>query len=154
MCRNLNCTGSIKTVQATFSLMRLNPIAITFRQRSRRTSSRPIMPVSPAMMWTPSLPQEWTRWEMATSRLFPDPEYLDKAEDLDFAVAFARIECHYFINAIFVEEAYILKHADTIQHSQPPSSKADMTSLPHAVLGIASHARKPPHHRTRCAIQW
>ena len=44
------------------------------------------------------------RWEMATSRLFPDPEYLDKAEDLDFAVAFARIECHYFINAIFVEE--------------------------------------------------
>ena len=60
--------------------------------------------------------REWTRWEMATSRLFPDPEYLDKAEDLDFAVAFARIECHYFINAIFVEEAYILNHADKIQH--------------------------------------
>ena len=53
---------------------------------------------------------------MATSRLFPDPEYLDKAEDLDFAVAFARIECHYFINAIFVEEAYILNHAAKIQH--------------------------------------
>ena len=53
---------------------------------------------------------------MATSRLFPDPEYLDKAEDLDFAVAFARIECHYFINAIFVEEAYILNHVDKIQH--------------------------------------
>ncbi len=35
--------------------------------------------------------KEWTRWEMATSRLFPDPEYLDKADDLDFAVAFARI---------------------------------------------------------------
>ena len=59
--------------------------------------------------------KEWTRWEMATSRLFPDPEYLDKAEDLDFAVAFARIECHYFINAIFVEEAYILNHVDAIQ---------------------------------------
>jgi proline iminopeptidase len=60
--------------------------------------------------------KEWTRWEMATSRLFPDPEYLEKAEDLDFAVAFARIECHYFINAIFVEEAHILNHVDTIQH--------------------------------------
>ncbi len=59
--------------------------------------------------------REWTRWEMATSRLFPDPEYLDKAEDLDFAVAFARIECHYFINAIFVEEAYILNHVSVIQ---------------------------------------
>ena len=52
---------------------------------------------------------------MATSRLFPDPEYLDKAEDLDFAVAFARIECHYFINAIFVEEAFILNNVHRIQ---------------------------------------
>ena len=60
--------------------------------------------------------KEWTRWEMATSRLFPDPEYLDKAEDLDFAVAFARIECHYFINAIFVEEAHILHHVERLQH--------------------------------------
>ena len=60
--------------------------------------------------------REWTRWEMATSRLFPDPEYLEKAEDLDFAVAFARIECHYFINAIFVEEAYILNHTEKIEH--------------------------------------
>ena len=60
--------------------------------------------------------REWTRWEMATSRLFPDPEYLDKAEDLDFAVAFARIECHYFTNAIFVEEAYILNHASIISN--------------------------------------
>tara|TARA_A100001234_G_scaffold187965_1_gene172884 strand:- start:845 stop:1804 length:960 start_codon:yes stop_codon:yes gene_type:complete len=60
--------------------------------------------------------KEWTRWEMATSRLIPDVEYLEKADDLDFAVAFARIECHYFINAIFVEEAYILNNVDKIQH--------------------------------------
>lgn len=60
--------------------------------------------------------KEWTRWEMATSRLFPDPEYLEKADDLDFAVAFARIECHYFINGIFVEEGFILKRAKTIDH--------------------------------------
>ena len=60
--------------------------------------------------------KEWTRWEMATSRLFPDPDYLEKADDLDFAVAFARIECHYFINGIFVEEGFILKRAKTIEH--------------------------------------
>ena len=60
--------------------------------------------------------KEWTRWEMATSRLIPDSEYLEKAEDLDFAVAFARIECHYFINAIFVEEAHILNNVEKIQH--------------------------------------
>ena len=70
--------------------------------------------------------KEWARWEMATSRLFPDPEYLDKAEDLDFAVAFARIECHYFINAIFVEEAYILNNVDVIQHI-PRRSFRDVT---------------------------
>ena len=52
---------------------------------------------------------------MATSRLFPDASYLEKAEDLDFAVAFARIECHYFINGIFLDEAHILNHVDTIQ---------------------------------------
>ena len=60
--------------------------------------------------------KEWTRWEMATSRLFPDPEYLEKAEDLDFAVAFARIECHYFINSIFVDEAFILNNCDSISN--------------------------------------
>ena len=60
--------------------------------------------------------KEWTRWEMATSRLFPDPEYLEKADDLDFAVAFARIECHYFINGIFVEEGFILKRTKAIEH--------------------------------------
>ena len=60
--------------------------------------------------------KEWTRWEMATSRLFPDPEYLEKAEDLDFAVAFARIECHYFINGIFVEDGHILNNAEKVKH--------------------------------------
>ena len=51
---------------------------------------------------------------MATSRLFPDPEYLEKADDLDFAVAFARIECHYFINGIFVEDGHILHNCGSI----------------------------------------
>lgn len=60
--------------------------------------------------------KEWTRWEMATSRLLPDPKYLDKAEDLDFAVAFARIECHYFINGIFVEDGHILNNVEKIKH--------------------------------------
>ena len=33
-----------------------------------------------------------------------------KADNLDFAAAFARIECHYFVNGIFLEEGFILKH--------------------------------------------
>ena len=97
--------------------------------------------------------KEWTRWEMATSRLFPDPEYLEKAEDLDFAVAFARIECHYFINAIFVEEAHILKQVASIQHIPtvivqgrydvvcPPRSAWELhKALPHSRLVMVSDA--------------
>ena len=52
---------------------------------------------------------------MGTSKLFPDPAYIQKADNLDFAAAFARIECHYFVNAIFLEEAFILKNADKIK---------------------------------------
>ena len=60
--------------------------------------------------------KQWTLWEMATSYLFPKQDTIEKADDLDFAVAFARIECHYFLNGIFVEEDYILKNAATISH--------------------------------------
>jgi proline iminopeptidase len=45
----------------------------------------------------------WTRWEMATSKLHVDPAYLERAEDPRFAVAFARIECHYFVHGGFFE---------------------------------------------------
>ena len=52
---------------------------------------------------------------MGTSKLLPDPAYIQKADNLDFAAAFARIECHYFVNAIFLEEAFILNNADKIK---------------------------------------
>ena len=58
--------------------------------------------------------REWTLWEMGTSKLLPDTKYMDKADNLDFAAAFARIECHYFVNGIFLEEAFILKNVDKI----------------------------------------
>ncbi len=58
----------------------------------------------------------WTAWEMATSRLIPDNQYLARAEDAPFAEAFARIECHYFMNHIFMEEDTILKNIDAIRH--------------------------------------
>ena len=58
--------------------------------------------------------REWTLWEMGTSKLIPDTKYIDKADNLDFAAAFARIECHYFQNGIFLEEAFILKNVDKL----------------------------------------
>jgi proline iminopeptidase len=34
---------------------------------------------------------------------------------LDFAAAFARIECHYFMNGIFVEDGWILQQAHLLK---------------------------------------
>ena len=43
----------------------------------------------------------WSIWEGATSYLRLDPDSLDRFADTTFAEAFARIECHYFINGGF-----------------------------------------------------
>lgn len=46
----------------------------------------------------------WSVYEMATSRLFVDPDYIKRAsEDDAFALAFARIECHFFVNGGWFE---------------------------------------------------
>jgi len=55
--------------------------------------------------------QEWTRWEMGTSRLHPAPEVVESTAD-KFALAFARIENHFFINkGWFPVDGWILKEA-------------------------------------------
>ncbi|MCB1552699.1 MAG: prolyl aminopeptidase [Xanthomonadales bacterium] len=45
----------------------------------------------------------WAIWEGATSYLHQDPNYLSSHGDARFALAFARIECHYFVNGGFFE---------------------------------------------------
>jgi proline iminopeptidase len=43
----------------------------------------------------------WSIWEGATSYLRTNPEYIARFEQGPYAAAFARIECHYFINRAF-----------------------------------------------------
>ena len=57
----------------------------------------------------------WTRWELSTSKLLPDPNYYKNSELTDFSLAFARLECHYFYNKIFLEDNFILNHLDPIK---------------------------------------
>jgi proline iminopeptidase len=40
----------------------------------------------------------WSIWEGATSFLRLNPDYVARFQEDDYAAAFARIECHYFIN--------------------------------------------------------
>ncbi len=50
----------------------------------------------------------WSKWEAATSRLFPDEIAIQRFDDPQEALSFARIECHYFINDAFMESDYFL----------------------------------------------
>jgi proline iminopeptidase len=45
----------------------------------------------------------WSVWEASTSFLLPRPEHIVHAGEDEFALAFARIECHYFIHGGFFE---------------------------------------------------
>jgi proline iminopeptidase len=61
----------------------------------------------------------WSVWEAATSFLHQDPQFMQSHEDPAFALAFARIECHYFVNGGFFEvEDQLLRDAHRL-HSIP-----------------------------------
>ncbi len=47
--------------------------------------------------------QAWAVWESSTSFLFQDTSYISGTAQDQFALAFARIECHYFVNGGFFE---------------------------------------------------
>jgi proline iminopeptidase len=59
----------------------------------------------------------WSIWEGSTSKLFFDPGMIEKFADPDFALAFARIECHYFMhNSFFATGNYLLENVGKIRH--------------------------------------
>lgn len=59
----------------------------------------------------------WSMWEGATSRLIMDPQMIEGFGEDEFAEAFARIECHYFINGIWMRnDNQILEDIHKIRH--------------------------------------
>lgn len=59
----------------------------------------------------------WSIWEASTSRLFLDKGLMQIFGKSEFADAFARIECHYFINKGFFEsENQLLMNVHRIRH--------------------------------------
>ena len=58
----------------------------------------------------------WSVWEAATSFLYQDPAFMHSHEEDAFALAFARIECHYFVNGGFFEvEDQLLRDVSKIR---------------------------------------
>ncbi len=58
----------------------------------------------------------WSGWEGSTSKLLVDPDMIAHYSDDDFAIAFARIECHYFFNKGFMEDGQLLRDVGRIRH--------------------------------------
>lgn len=99
----------------------------------------------------------WSVWEASTSLLHPDTSFINAHEDAEFALAFARIEAHYFVNGGFMEvEDQLLRDAHklaaipgTIVHGRydvvcPVQSAFDLHDMwPQAelvVVGDAGHS--------------
>ncbi len=59
----------------------------------------------------------WSVWEGGTVSLYPSEERMQSFSSDAFAIAFARIECHYFINGGFFErDDQILANLDRVRH--------------------------------------
>jgi len=59
----------------------------------------------------------WSVWEGSTSRLLPDPKLIEQFGGGEFADAFARFECHYFVHGGFLRtDTQLLDGAWRIGH--------------------------------------
>ena len=75
----------------------------------RLTSEDPVVRLAAAKIWS--------GWEGATSKLLPDATFTSHYEEDKFALAFARIEAHYFVNKGFFDaDDQLLQNALRIHH--------------------------------------
>lgn len=75
----------------------------------RLTSSDPAQQLDAA--------RAWSTWEGGTLSLHADPGRVSDFADASFALAFARIECHYFVNGGFFEnDGWLIENASRIRH--------------------------------------
>ncbi|MFN4262657.1 MAG: prolyl aminopeptidase [Thioalkalivibrionaceae bacterium] len=58
----------------------------------------------------------WSRWEGVTATLHPNSEVVNHFTDPQVALALARIENHYFVNAAFLEPNQLLRDAGRLAH--------------------------------------
>ena len=59
----------------------------------------------------------WSLWECRVATLMPDPDLVRHCEETSLTLAFARIECHYFVNAGFLKsDTQLLDQIDVMRH--------------------------------------
>ncbi|WP_262692053.1 prolyl aminopeptidase [Kordiimonas aestuarii] len=114
--------------------------------------------------------KEWSLWEGSTVTLVPDEEQRTHSVDPVFALAFARIEAHYFLHQCFLEcDDQILRDASRLKDVPitivqgrydaicPPKSAWDLAqAMPWAslkIVPVAGHSAFEPgiQHELICA---
>jgi proline iminopeptidase len=58
----------------------------------------------------------WSSWESSTVKLIVDPEIIKNAENPKWALASARIESHFFVNAGWMRDGQLIEEAYKIKH--------------------------------------
>lgn len=80
---------------------------------------------------------QWLRWENALAGLTVTPGC---GVGSDYARVFARLECHYFHNACFIEEGQLLRRRHRIEHLPAiiVQGRYDMICPPHSAFELAA----------------
>ena len=62
----------------------------------------------------------WTTWEAATSTLLRDQAHIDEVQDTSYAIAFARIENHFFRHGGWMSDGQLLRDAHILSDHAIP----------------------------------
>jgi proline iminopeptidase len=87
----------------------VEPVPVDERGRLIRAYSRLLNDPDPAVHIPAGV--AWSRWESSTITLLPRPEVVESFTEQQYAVAFARIENHYFMNLGWFEEEQLIRDA-------------------------------------------
>lgn len=90
------------------------PIPVLERSRMIEAYHRRLFHPEPAVHVPAAL--AWTRWEASTITLRPDRELIESMTRPDAALAFARIENHYFLHGGWWTDGQLIAGVDRIRH--------------------------------------
>jgi len=90
----------------------IDPVPVDERGHLIRAYSRLLADPDPAVHVPAAV--AWSRWESSTITLLPRPELVSTFTEEKYAVAFARIENHYFMNGGWWEEGQLIRDADKL----------------------------------------
>lgn len=90
------------------------PIPPLERNRMIEAYHRRLFDVNPAVHVPAAL--AWSKWEGSTITLRPDPDTIERMTEDATAVAFARIENHFFVNHGWWTEGQLIAGVDAIRH--------------------------------------